>query len=65
MPLSDARWFTSSRSGGNQGTCVEVAFAAPHVGIRDSKNRTGPALVFAPTAWSTFVARLKAGTYDH
>lgn len=64
MPLSDARWFVSSRSGGNQGTCVEVAFAAPYIGIRDSKDRSGPALVFTPTAWSTFVTDLKAGTHN-
>lgn len=62
--LYDARWFKSSRSGGNGGSCVEVAFAAPHIGIRDSKDRSGPALVCAPTAWSTFVTDIKTGTHD-
>jgi hypothetical protein len=39
-------WFKSRRSGPSK-DCVEVAFlAGGHVGVRDSKNPTGPALVF-------------------
>ncbi|WBB65955.1 DUF397 domain-containing protein [Micromonospora sp. WMMD812] len=59
MDLNGARWRTSSRSSGNGGDCVEVADDLPGaVGIRDSKDPTGPALVFPAAAWRAFVARL-------
>ncbi|MGQ5262809.1 DUF397 domain-containing protein [Micromonospora sp. ZYX-F-536] len=55
MDLTDARWRTSSRSG--NGECVEVADNLPGVvGVRDSKDPSGPVLVFAPAAWQAFVA---------
>ncbi|MFG1844877.1 DUF397 domain-containing protein [Micromonospora carbonacea] len=44
-------WRTSTRSGG-EGDCVEVAAFAEAVGVRDSKDRQGPALSFAPAAWA-------------
>ncbi|MEV6708758.1 DUF397 domain-containing protein [Micromonospora wenchangensis] len=59
--LTGARWRTSTRSGTNGGECVEVADNLPGIiGIRDSKDPTGPALTVPPTAWSTFVTDLKA-----
>jgi hypothetical protein len=39
----DADWRKSTRSS-DSNTCVEVAFAGPAVGLRDSKNPTGPVL---------------------
>ncbi|WP_431974410.1 DUF397 domain-containing protein [Micromonospora haikouensis] len=57
LDLSRAAWRTSSRSSGN-GNCVEVATADGRVAVRDSKDRGGPALVFAPQAWGAFVAGL-------
>ncbi|MEW2377823.1 DUF397 domain-containing protein [Micromonospora sp. NPDC047812] len=57
--LTGARWRKSSRSSTNGGVCVEVADNLPGVvGVRDSKDPAGPALVFTPTAWRAFVARL-------
>ncbi|MCZ7417920.1 MULTISPECIES: DUF397 domain-containing protein [unclassified Micromonospora] len=57
--LTGAVWRTSTRSSSNGGDCVEVADNLPGVvGVRDSKDRTGPALAFAPAAWQAFVARL-------
>ncbi|MEU5783001.1 DUF397 domain-containing protein [Micromonospora lupini] len=54
------RWRKSSRSGGSGGDCVEVADNLPGVvGVRDSKDPTGPALTFAPATWAVFVADLK------
>ncbi|MFI5490139.1 DUF397 domain-containing protein [Micromonospora echinaurantiaca] len=59
MELNGARWRKSSRSSGNGGNCVEVADNLPGVvGVRDSKDPTGPALVFPPAAWRAFVARV-------
>ncbi|WP_422753408.1 DUF397 domain-containing protein [Micromonospora sp. WMMD708] len=59
--LTGARWRTSTRSGTNGGDCVEVADNLPGIiGIRDSKDPTGPALTVPPTAWSAFVTDLKA-----
>ena len=50
-------WRKSSRSGSSgTGDCVEVAFAARAVGVRDSKNTSGPTLAFSPTAWRSFTA---------
>ncbi|MFF5112748.1 DUF397 domain-containing protein [Streptosporangium sp. NPDC000509] len=66
MDLSDAVWRKSSRSGGNGGQCVEVAVNLPGViAVRDSKNSDGPKLLFTPTAWDTFVRRIKSGDFDH
>ncbi|WP_433757123.1 DUF397 domain-containing protein [Nocardia sp. CA-135398] len=62
--LSNANWFKSSRSGGNA-NCVEVAFLPNAlVGVRDSKNPSGPALVFTPAEWSAFTAATTRGEFD-
>ncbi|MEO6085157.1 MAG: DUF397 domain-containing protein [Umezawaea sp.] len=50
-------WRKSSYSGsGNDGNCVEVAFAGPAVAVRDSKN-TGAQLAFPTEAWKRFLRR--------
>lgn len=60
MDLSKANWRKSSRSsGGGSGDCVEVADLGTTVGVRDSKDATGPALLFAPAAFTTFLSSLK------
>ncbi|MER7418968.1 DUF397 domain-containing protein [Micromonospora peucetia] len=62
MDLSSAQWRKSTRSGASGGNCVEVADNLPGVvAVRDSKDPSGPALAFAPTAWRAFVARPAAG----
>ncbi|WP_327109793.1 DUF397 domain-containing protein [Nocardia sp. NBC_01730] len=63
IQLSGAKWFKSSRSGGGE-ACVEVAWLdAGSVGVRDSKNPTGPALVFASGEWDAFAAGVKDGEF--
>ncbi|MEU8286693.1 DUF397 domain-containing protein [Micromonospora sp. NPDC048905] len=58
--LAGATWRKSTRSGGSGGNCVEVADDLPGVvGVRDSKDPTGPALAFAPAAWAAFVGDVK------
>ncbi|NYT93907.1 DUF397 domain-containing protein [Salinispora sp. H7-4] len=53
--LTRAHWRTSSHSG-DEGACVEIATLPQVVGVRDSKDRNGPALLFTPAAWTTFTA---------
>lgn len=64
VDLSKAEWFKSSYSGNNGGECVEVAFVAGVVGMRDSKNPTGPALVFTPGEWDAFLAGAADGEFS-
>ena len=50
-------WRKSSRSSDNGGNCVEVADNVPgQVMVRDTKDRDGGTLTFAPVAWAAFVA---------
>lgn len=42
---------------------MEVAqLADGAVGVRDSKNSTGPALLFTPEEWDSFLAGARDGT---
>jgi hypothetical protein len=62
--LSNARWLKSSYSTGASGNCVEVATMRTEVGVRDSKDRSGPALLFGATSWSAFMAGVQTGQFD-
>jgi hypothetical protein len=62
--LSRVTWRKSRRSSGNGGECIEVAHLPGAVGVRDSKNPTGPALVFTAQRWSAFHTALKNGRFD-
>jgi hypothetical protein len=65
IDVSGARWRKSSRSGGNGGDCVEVTGDLPDgVAVRDSKDPTGPVLVFMTAEWAAFVAGVKEGHFD-
>jgi hypothetical protein len=64
VDLSGAVWHKSSRSGPNCDNCVEVASVTGAVAVRDSKNPTGPALIFAPGDWCAFVGSTKGGGFD-
>lgn len=59
--LDRAVWRKSSYSGGSGGNCVEVATNLPGlIAVRDSKDPVGPALMFAPAQWHTFLAALRS-----
>ncbi|MBF6163560.1 DUF397 domain-containing protein [Streptomyces gardneri] len=61
--LSSAKWFKSSHSGGGE-ACVEVGWLdAVRVGVRDSKNPTGPVLTFTPGGWDAFTACVRDGAF--
>lgn len=63
LNLIGAAWHKSSRSSGN-GNCVEVAVIEDAIAVRDSKDRSGPVLVFTPAEWDAFVAGAKDGEFD-
>jgi uncharacterized protein DUF397 len=48
-------WFKSSRSGEGSDNCVEVRITDLAVGVRDSKNSTGPSFWFPQAQWRNFV----------
>lgn len=58
--LSGANWKKSSRSSAN-GQCVEVADLVDAVALRDSKDPTGPVLVFERATWTSFLTGAKDG----
>jgi hypothetical protein len=65
VDLTDASWRKSSYSGPNGGACVEVADGFDDVmPVRDSKDPSGPALVFSATAWQSFVTAVRTGEFD-
>jgi hypothetical protein len=65
MNLSSAIWRKSTYSSNNGGNCVEVARNLPGViAVRDSKNPSGPALIFTPDEWSAFLSGASAGEFD-
>jgi hypothetical protein len=61
---SGARWRKSSRSGSQGGACVEIADLGAIVGVRDSKNPTGPKLTFTRREMAEFATHVKTGTLD-
>jgi hypothetical protein len=62
----NAGWKKASRSNGNGGNnCVEVAFLDTGVAVRDSKDPTGPALLFTRAEWAAFTGSVKDGEFDN
>ncbi|MEV7007347.1 DUF397 domain-containing protein [Streptosporangium sp. NPDC051022] len=60
--LPTARWRKSSLSGDDGSDCVEVApLSGDRHALRDTKNRTGPALILTPTAWTNLLAAIETG----
>jgi Domain of unknown function (DUF397) len=57
-------WRKSSASTGNNGDCVEVAFAEDGVLVRHSRNPSGPMLLFTPSEWRAFVTGAQNGEFE-
>ena len=64
VDLSTAEWIKSSQSGGND-SCVEVAFVGEAIAVRDSKNPTGPTLIYTRDEWDAFLAGVRDGEFDN
>jgi hypothetical protein len=62
VDLSHAVWRKSTLS--STSNCIEVAMAQDRIAIRDSKDRTGPALVVDSTEWEAFVTEVREGKVD-
>lgn len=64
MDDGEAPWEKSSHSFCNS-NCVEVQRRPDgSVGVRDSKDRGGPALAFTGAEWDAFLAGARAGEFD-
>ncbi|WP_167469785.1 DUF397 domain-containing protein [Streptomyces rubrogriseus] len=57
--LRAADWRKSSYSNQDGGECVEVAPGLPLVPVRDSKDPSRGALLFAGPAWAAFVGGVR------
>ncbi|MEU1283909.1 DUF397 domain-containing protein [Kitasatospora sp. NPDC005856] len=63
VEVAAAAWRKSSHSAGDAGECIEAAlgFLPGAVPVRDSKDPSGPVLVFPGPAWTAFVEAVRAG----
>ena len=64
VDLDSAVWRKSTRSGPNCDNCVEVAFVGGAIAVRDSKNQSGPSLLFTSGEWDAFLAGARDGEFD-
>ena len=62
MEASETVWRKSTFSAENG--CVEVAELGNKVGIRDSKDREGPRLIFTEDEWGAFLAGIRNHEFD-
>ena len=63
-PRPGSYWIKSSLSYAN-GNCVEVAsLPGGTIGVRNSKDSTGPVLRFTPREWHAFLGDLRNGEFD-
>jgi hypothetical protein len=60
----EVKWLKSSLSFAN-GNCVEVASLSDgDMGVRNSRDATGPVLRFTPDEWDAFIGGAKNGEFD-
>jgi len=58
-----AQWRKSTHSSAD-GQCVEVAHLPEAIAVRDSKDPTGPKLIFTTRVWAAFVENAKSGRFS-
>jgi hypothetical protein len=63
MELDGPAWRTSSFTGSNGASCVEVAPVAEGIAVRDTKDRSRAPHVHSAAAWEAFVAGVRAGEF--
>jgi hypothetical protein len=61
VDLSRAVWRKSTLS--SSSGCVEVTMAEDQIAVRDSKDRTGPTLLFSPPEWQAFIGAVREGEF--
>jgi hypothetical protein len=61
--LTRSAWRKSTYSP-SEFKCVEFAEGQDGCAVRDSKDPTGPALMFTAGQWSAFTTGLRAGEFD-
>nr|WP_063065622.1 DUF397 domain-containing protein [Nocardia violaceofusca] len=64
VDLSTAQWLKSSHSGAGKDCVVVAHLAGGTVGVRDSKNPDGPALLFTPAEWDAFTTGIQNGKFQ-
>jgi hypothetical protein len=52
-------WRKSSYSTSNGGNCVEVSITPHTIAVRDSKDSSGPTLIFSFASWQAFSCHLR------
>jgi hypothetical protein len=57
-------WRKSSYSGGGGAQCVELASLPTGKAVRDSKNASGPMLIFDSGSMTAFLADVQSGQHD-
>ncbi|GAB3409139.1 DUF397 domain-containing protein [Flindersiella endophytica] len=62
--LAFAVWRKASASANPGGACVEVAAIQDGFAVRDSKDPSGPALIFRTSEWDAHIVSSKDGLFD-
>ena len=62
VDLTHAVWKKSSHS--EASGCVEVASVDGAIAVRDSKDRSGPTLIYTPAEWEAFIGGVRDGEFD-
>lgn len=56
--MASETWRTSSYTGANGGSCVEVADTPARLLVRDTKNRAGHVMAVDTAAWRSFLSEI-------
>ncbi|MFI6874933.1 DUF397 domain-containing protein [Streptomyces sp. NPDC050400] len=57
----EGAWSKSTYSDQGGGNCLEVADRGAEVGLRDSKDKSGPALLLPRATYMAFIGMVKSG----